>query len=283
MGSEFAEPEKRPEQKQSVPINRQTSSGFHSTYKIHPVRSVQKNTPPEERRKIMDELAKSVTVDWRKPTRMRDLSNAPSTQQQSPITPEHEPASAPAQFSVKPEPTILASATLTLGILQQRNHSTEQPSDHQTKPKPRSTSDVGLRDKDNRVAQTIGEESGIRWDPATELFKVVIGGVIVGGKATLDAANDLYHQVLKSTQDQGGEQKKEEDNGKKKKKKQTKQTGKEGATDIPSWAKGQKPRTGESGKDFAKRLLDEKYGSGQYDTGPRSEYNRIKKYGDRKL
>ena len=57
--------------------------------------------------------------------------------------------------------------------------------------------------------------------------------------------------------------------------------GREGATDIPSWAKGTAPREGEAGKDYAKRLMDEKYGQGNYDTGPRSEYNKLKKYGDR--
>lgn len=60
-----------------------------------------------------------------------------------------------------------------------------------------------------------------------------------------------------------------------------KQSGKEKANDVPSWAKGNKPNPGESGKDFAKRLLDEKYGPGNYDTGPGSEYNKIKKWGDR--
>jgi uncharacterized protein YukE len=57
--------------------------------------------------------------------------------------------------------------------------------------------------------------------------------------------------------------------------------GKEGATNAPSWAKGEAPKVGESGKDYAKRLLDERYGEGNYDTGPRSEYNKLKKYGDR--
>ena len=36
-----------------------------------------------------------------------------------------------------------------------------------------------------------------------------------------------------------------------------------------------------SGKEFAKRLLDEKYGKGNYTTGPGSEYNKIRKWGDR--
>jgi hypothetical protein len=58
-------------------------------------------------------------------------------------------------------------------------------------------------------------------------------------------------------------------------------SGKEGAKDVPSWAKGQRPKVNESGKDFAKRLLDEKYGEGNYDKGPGSEFNKIQKWGDR--
>ena len=58
-------------------------------------------------------------------------------------------------------------------------------------------------------------------------------------------------------------------------------SGKEAADDVPSWAKGKRPKKGESGKEFAKRLLDEKYGKGNYTTGPGSEYNKIRKWGDR--
>ncbi len=65
------------------------------------------------------------------------------------------------------------------------------------------------------------------------------------------------------------------------KKKKTKRSEKERATDVPSWAEGQKPLPDESGKDFAERLLDEKYGKGNYSRGPRTEYNRLQKYGDR--
>ncbi len=124
MGSEFAEPEKRPEQKQSVPTNRQSFSSSQSTHKIQPVRPVQKHTPPEERQKIMDELAQRVT-DWRKPTRMRDLFDAPSTQQPSPIAPEHESSLPTAMPSVKPEPTIVATTNLTPGMLQQSTQETK--------------------------------------------------------------------------------------------------------------------------------------------------------------
>lgn len=58
-------------------------------------------------------------------------------------------------------------------------------------------------------------------------------------------------------------------------------TGKEAATDVPSWAKGQKPYVGESGKEFARRLMDEKYGPGNYPKGPGSEFNKLHKWGDR--
>ena len=48
-----------------------------------------------------------------------------------------------------------------------------------------------------------------------------------------------------------------------------------------TWAKGEKPLAGENGNDFAKRLLDEKYGKGNWNKGPRSEHNKLRKYGDR--
>jgi hypothetical protein len=51
--------------------------------------------------------------------------------------------------------------------------------------------------------------------------------------------------------------------------------------DVPSWAKGQRPLTTENGRQFAARLLDEKYGKGNYPTGPGSEFSKVKKWGDR--
>jgi hypothetical protein len=57
--------------------------------------------------------------------------------------------------------------------------------------------------------------------------------------------------------------------------------GKIGATDIPSWVAAV-PNAGESGKDFAKRVMDGQYGEGNWsDTGPRSEYSKIKKWANR--
>ncbi len=45
--------------------------------------------------------------------------------------------------------------------------------------------------------------------------------------------------------------------------------------------RGERPLTTENGRDFAKRLLDDKYGAGNYPNGPGSEFNKIKKWGDR--
>ena len=58
-------------------------------------------------------------------------------------------------------------------------------------------------------------------------------------------------------------------------------SGKDGAKDVPSWAKGKRPLQGETGRDFADRILGEKYGNKGYDKGPASEHNKIRKWGDR--
>jgi hypothetical protein len=110
---------------------------------------------------------------------------------------------------------------------------------------------------------------------------IPIGELLALG-LTAWTAYDIYqewqkYQALHMSNTSG-----EADGKKKKKKKQTKQTGKEAASDVPSWAKGQKPREGESGNDFAERLLNEKYGKGNYKRGPNSEYNQLRKNGDRR-
>ena len=57
--------------------------------------------------------------------------------------------------------------------------------------------------------------------------------------------------------------------------------GKAGATDKPSWVRDV-PNAGESGREFARRVMDERYGEGGWSgTGPGSEYSRIKKWADR--
>ena len=56
---------------------------------------------------------------------------------------------------------------------------------------------------------------------------------------------------------------------------------KDSAKDVPSWAKGERPLKSENGREFSERLLDDKYGKGAYPRGPGSEFNKIKKWGDR--
>jgi hypothetical protein len=57
-------------------------------------------------------------------------------------------------------------------------------------------------------------------------------------------------------------------------------SGKEGAKQLPSWARGNRPYVGENGRDFAERLMDKQYGRGNWNrTDP--EYNQLKKFGDR--
>lgn len=58
-------------------------------------------------------------------------------------------------------------------------------------------------------------------------------------------------------------------------------SGKEGAKDIPSWAKGERPFVGESGKDFADRLIKGQTGQPATDKGPTSDWSKLRKYGDR--
>ena len=58
-------------------------------------------------------------------------------------------------------------------------------------------------------------------------------------------------------------------------------SGKEAASDVPSWSKGQRPMVDENGREFAERLLDGRYGKGNYDKGPASEFSQIHKWGDR--
>lgn len=64
--------------------------------------------------------------------------------------------------------------------------------------------------------------------------------------------------------------------------KQAKKSGKERATDAPSWVSSamnaMPPHWGEKAKDYARRLMDQKYGSGNWKTGPNTEYNKIVKY-----
>ena len=61
----------------------------------------------------------------------------------------------------------------------------------------------------------------------------------------------------------------------------TRKSEKEKSTERPSWAKGLRSNPGESGKDFAKRIMDELFGKGNYEKGPGSDFNQLRKWGDR--
>ena len=69
----------------------------------------------------------------------------------------------------------------------------------------------------------------------------------------------------------------------KKTKKTSKKSGKEMSTDKPSWVDPSQIDPKQSAQENAKRLLDEKYGPGNWEKGPRSEYNRITKWINRSL
>jgi hypothetical protein len=61
-------------------------------------------------------------------------------------------------------------------------------------------------------------------------------------------------------------------------------SGKEGAKNPPSWVKNEGygfPRVGEAGEDFATRVLNAKYGQGNWSRGPGTEFNKIQKWADR--
>ena len=64
----------------------------------------------------------------------------------------------------------------------------------------------------------------------------------------------------------------------------SKQSGKEKASDAPSWAKegGKRPNPKQKCQDFAKQLMNEKYGTG-WPKGPGTEYNKIVKWCQRSL
>jgi RHS repeat-associated protein len=73
----------------------------------------------------------------------------------------------------------------------------------------------------------------------------------------------------------------DDDKNKKYKVPKPKVSGKEGAKDAPGWAKQYRPYVGEDGKTFATRLMDMKYGRGKWLKGSSTEFNQIRKWGDR--
>jgi RHS repeat-associated protein len=59
---------------------------------------------------------------------------------------------------------------------------------------------------------------------------------------------------------------------------------KDGAKDIPSWAQGARPRGQESGKQFADRMIENRYGAGMKAKGKQAtEHSQLKKWADRSI
>ena len=65
---------------------------------------------------------------------------------------------------------------------------------------------------------------------------------------------------------------------KKAKKKTTRRSGKEKADDKPSWVSLNDVDRNKTPQQNARELLDQKYGAGNWKTGPASEYNMIVKW-----
>ena len=59
---------------------------------------------------------------------------------------------------------------------------------------------------------------------------------------------------------------------------ESKKSKKERSTNAPEWPKYKKQKKGESKKQYATRILNEKYGKGNWRKGSESEYSRIIKY-----
>lgn len=112
--------------------------------------------------------------------------------------------------------------------------------------------------------------------PAIGTIIITPVAISVGGKV-IDSASQTFSNILNAVK----KVVESKDKGKDGYKKPKSGSGKDKATDVPSWAKGKRPKKNEDGKKFAKRLCDERYGPGNYDKGPGSEYNKIKKWGDR--
>ena len=100
----------------------------------------------------------------------------------------------------------------------------------------------------------------------------------------------LYNQKYKDKKDKSN--KSDAEKAEDKYKKPISGSGKEKASNVPTWAKGKRPYKWENGKDFARRLMDERYGKGKWERvkgrGIRSdgkgrycEFCEIHKHGDR--
>ena len=112
---------------------------------------------------------------------------------------------------------------------------------------------------------------------------VVVGGVTIYGVGSWIYKKVKKYVAKKKLKGKKVKYNKAKSKSKAKSKKKAKKSGKEKANDVPSWARGNKKKSGESGKDFAKRLMNKHYGKNGWKREGRQgrEYNQIKKWGDR--
>ena len=68
----------------------------------------------------------------------------------------------------------------------------------------------------------------------------------------------------------------------KKPKKQARRSPKDRSTDFPSWAKGEQALPGESPREAAERLMNKRYGEGNWSPRKSKEYSEIKKHFQRR-
>ena len=131
------------------------------------------------------------------------------------------------------------------------------------------------------IAPVIGDAIGKGGKTARFIEKS--SGRTAGGQKSAKSSKPIEIKPQQSSKSKSANNKRNSSITQEKKyKKPISGSGKEKATDIPSWAKGERPIEGESGKDFARRLMDAKYGEGNYNTRePGGEFNQLKKYGDR--
>lgn len=107
----------------------------------------------------------------------------------------------------------------------------------------------------------------------------VTGATIIVGGLMINENNKEWNKVT-SRLNAAQRAKVEAEKSKATKKKKAKATEKERSTDVPSWGRGEKPKKGENGKDFAERLMNRKYGKGKWSKASK-EYSQLKKFGDR--
>jgi hypothetical protein len=112
---------------------------------------------------------------------------------------------------------------------------------------------------------------------------IVSTGAMVHGSAVIGTASgNLINGIIDKMADNANGNPSTGGSSPQYKKKKSGQSGKEGAKGKPDWVGDQKPFKGESGNEYAQRMMDWWHGKGGWEgKGAGSEYSKIRKYGDR--